>query len=121
MYYSDVNDCQRCMDSGFIFVKLKESEPVVFMFCDCKKGSGNYTFYNGCIPMWSKNMNAIGFNVQEFDLKLFLPEKEDLLNLTTVENVLNLNSFTRFRDLFEKSKLYFSTLASRQESGDLVL
>lgn len=112
------NDCLKCMDSGFIFVKLKPTEPEVFMFCSCEKGNENEIYYAGSLPKWNNNFSAIGFEIQEFNLKLFKPEKK-LKEDFTLKDIIALDSFTKFKNEFDKSKEYFKKLSERQSSGEI--
>lgn len=117
-FYENKNDCSKCMDSGLIFIKLKPNEPTVFMFCSCDKGIENEIYYHGSLPKWNNNFSAIGFEVQEFDLKLFTPENK-LPEECTFSDIVSNEVFGKFRTKFNESKEYFKKLNERQNSGEI--
>ena len=77
--------CNYCYETGYIFCKLNNDEPVTLVYCECEIGKEKSNKYNSCMPRWDKKFEPVyGFIKLQFPYKDFIPNNPksyiDLLN-----------------------------------------
>lgn len=115
-FTENVNSCDECFDSGVIFVKVKPTEPTVFMYCNCNFGKGCSSNHFFVLPVWNKTFDEMGFVKQTFDLEFFKPKFEGEVTFKKMETVLD-----RFRAKLKSSRDYFEELPVRQAKDEISL
>lgn len=108
--------CNQCLDSGFLFIKVKPSEPTIFVFCDCNSGSKNLHVYDEMMPQWNKTFFQMGFEIQPFDIEFFKPKIQGEVTLKKIATTIE-----RFRKRLYESRDYFNSLGKRQSNGEISL
>lgn len=108
--------CQKCFDSGVLFIKTKSTEPTVFVFCDCYFGTKSLHAYDEMMPQWNKTFFQMGFEIQPFDVEFFKPKIQGEITLNKISTTVE-----RFRKKLYESRDYFNSLGKRQASGELQL
>lgn len=109
-------DCSKCMDSGVLFIKVKTTEPTVFVFCECCHGSSNLQVYNEMMPQWNKTFHQMGFEIQPFDADFFKPKIQGEITVKKIATTVEI-----FRKKIYESRDYFNNLSDRQRKGEISL
>lgn len=112
----EVFNCNDCLDSGVVFVRIKSTEPEVFMFCTCSKGEKDSIFYEMKIPRLSKNLIAVGFEKLPFRAEFFKPAVSGA-NGISFKNIVS--AYEKFKEKMNFSMDYFNSLPERQSSGEI--
>lgn len=115
-FETNVNSCDDCADSGVNFVKVRITEPTVFMYCHCDFGKQCSQNHSYVLPVWNKSFDAMGFQRQTFDIDFFKPEFYGEVTPEKIQSTLD-----KFRDKLKSSRDYFEELPKRQQKGEISL